>query len=68
MPRAFAPTSLQGQCIFDPMVETRIVLRFRVSKAATIEIIGGRSINCVIRNLSIAGAAIPLSKCSGVSF
>jgi hypothetical protein len=52
---------------FDPMVQNRIALRFCVSKAATIEFIGGRSINCVIRNLSIAGAAIPLSKSSSAA-
>jgi hypothetical protein len=43
------------------MVETRIAPRFRVSKAAVIEFIGGRPINCVVRNLSVTGAAIELS-------
>jgi hypothetical protein len=43
------------------MVETRIAPRFRLSKAATIEFIGGRPINCVVRNLSVTGAAIELS-------
>jgi hypothetical protein len=48
------------------MVETRIAPRFRVSKAATIEFIGGRPTNCVIRNLSVTGAAIELSDLRGV--
>jgi hypothetical protein len=48
------------------MVETRIAPRFRVSKAATIEFIGGRPINCVVRNLSVTGAAIELSDRSGI--
>ena len=42
------------------MVETRIAPRHRVSKAATIEFVGGRPINCVVRNLSVTGAAIEL--------
>lgn len=42
------------------MVETRIAPRFRVSKTAMIEFIGGRPINCVVRNLSVTGAAIEL--------
>jgi hypothetical protein len=48
------------------MVETRVATRFRVSKAATIEFIGGRPINCVVRNLSVSGAAIELSDLSGI--
>ena len=42
------------------MVETRIAPRFRVSKTAMIEFIGGKPINCVVRNLSVTGAAIEL--------
>jgi hypothetical protein len=48
------------------MVETRIAPRFRVSKAATIEVGGGRQINCVVRNLSVTGAAIELSDPPGI--
>jgi hypothetical protein len=48
------------------MVETRIAPRFRVSKAATIEFIGGRPINCVVRNLSVTGAAVELSDPCGI--
>ncbi len=46
---------------FHPMVETRVAPRFRVSKAATIEFIGGRPVDCVVRNLSVTGAAIELA-------
>jgi hypothetical protein len=48
------------------MVETRIAPRFRVSKAATIEFIGGRPINCVVRNLSVTGAAVELPDPGGI--
>jgi hypothetical protein len=48
------------------MVETRIAPRFRVSKAATIEFIGGRPINCVVRNLSVTGAAVELTAPGGI--
>jgi PilZ domain len=48
------------------MVETRIAPRYRVSKAATIEFVGGRPINCVVRNLSVTGAAIELSDRDGI--
>ena len=51
---------------FDPMVETRIAPRLRVSKAAAIEFIGGTPINCVVRNLSVTGAAIELSDPGGI--
>ena len=47
------------------MVETRIAPRHRVSKAGTIEFVGG-AINCVVRNLSVSGAAIELSDFSGI--
>jgi hypothetical protein len=41
------------------MVETRIAPRYRVSKAATIEFVGG-AIDCTIRDLSVTGAALEL--------
>jgi len=40
------------------MIETRIAPRYRVLKAATIKFVGGGRINCVVRNLSVTGAAI----------
>ena len=48
------------------MVETRIAPRFRVSKPATIEFIGGRPVDCVVRNLSVTGAAIELTDPCGI--
>ena len=48
------------------MVETRIAPRYRVSKAGTIESIGGRAINCMVRNLSVTGAAIEVSDQTGI--
>jgi len=48
------------------MVETRIAPRFRVSKAATIEFIGGRPVDCIVRNLSVTGAALELSDPGGI--
>jgi PilZ domain len=42
------------------MVETRIAPRHRVSKAATIKFVGG-AVDCVIRDLSITGAAIEVT-------
>ena len=48
------------------MVETRIAPRFCVSKAATIEFVGGCPIGCVVRNLSVTGAAIEVSDLSGI--
>ncbi len=45
---------------FDLMVDTRIAPRYRVSKTGTIEFTGG-AINCVVRNLSVTGAAIEVS-------
>ena len=48
------------------MVETRIAPRFRVSKPATIEFIGGRPVDCVVRNLSLTGAAIELTDPCGI--
>ena len=43
------------------MVETRIAPRYRASKAATIEFDGG-AIDCMVRDLSIAGAALTVSQ------
>jgi hypothetical protein len=43
------------------MVETRIAPRHRVSKAGTIEFVGGHPVDCVVRNLSITGAALEIS-------
>ena len=48
------------------MVETRIAPRYRVSKAGTIEFVGGDPINCVVRNLSVTGAAIEVSSRAGI--
>ena len=48
------------------MVETRIARRYRVSKAGIIESIGGSAINCMVRNLSVTGAAIEVSDQTGI--
>lgn len=48
------------------MIETRVAPRFRVFKAATIEFFGGRPINCVVRNLSVTGAAVELPDLSSI--
>jgi hypothetical protein len=45
------------------MVETRIALRHRVSKAAQIDY-GGDKTPCTIRDLSVTGAALELSDLS----
>ena len=42
------------------MVESRIAPRFRTAKPARIEF-GGHKIPCVVRDLSLTGAAIELS-------
>jgi hypothetical protein len=47
------------------MVETRIAPRHHVSKAGTIEFVGGK-IDCVVRNLSVTGAAIEVSNQAGI--
>jgi hypothetical protein len=47
------------------MVETRHAPRHRVSKAATIDFIGG-AIDCTVRNLSTTGAAIEVSNQGGI--
>ena len=43
------------------MVETRIAPRYRASKAAIIEFDGG-AIDCMVRDLSITGAALTVSQ------
>jgi hypothetical protein len=48
------------------MVETRIASRHLVSKAGTIEFVGGGPINWIVGNLSITGAigiVSPVEKC-----
>jgi hypothetical protein len=50
---------------FRARLETRIAPRHRVSKAGTIEFVGG-AINCVVRNLSLTGAAIEVSDPPGI--
>ena len=47
------------------MVETRIALRHRVLKAGTIEF-GSSAIDCMVRNLSITGAALEVSNQIGI--
>ncbi len=47
------------------MVETRIAPRYRASKAATIEFVGG-AIDCMVRDLSITGAALTVSDEIGI--
>jgi hypothetical protein len=47
------------------MVETRIAVRHRVLKAATIKF-GGDTIDCVVRDLSITGAALEVSSQTGI--
>jgi PilZ domain-containing protein len=47
------------------MVETRIALRHRVLKAGTIEF-GSSVIDCMVRNLSITGAALEVSNQIGI--
>jgi len=47
------------------MVETRIATRHRVLKAGTIEF-GNNAINCVIRDLSITGAALEVPNQTGI--
>jgi hypothetical protein len=42
------------------MVEARIAPRYRASKAAAIEFAGG-AIDCMVRDLSITGAALTVS-------
>jgi hypothetical protein len=48
------------------MIETRIAPRYRVSKAATITFVGGGPIDCVVRNLSMTGAAIEVANQAGI--
>jgi hypothetical protein len=46
------------------MVETRIVPRHRVTKAAKIEY-GGMKTPCTIRDISVTGAALEISELNG---
>ena len=48
------------------MVETRIAPRYRVSKAGIIEFVGGKPVNCLVRNLSVTGAAIEVPSQAGI--
>jgi hypothetical protein len=48
------------------MVETRIAPRYRVMKAGTIEFVGGKPINCVVRDLSVTGAALEVPNRAGI--
>jgi hypothetical protein len=47
------------------VVETRIAPRHRVTKAGTIEF-GSSAIDCMVRNLSITGAALEVSNQIGI--
>ena len=47
------------------MVETRIAHRHRILKAATIEF-GGDAIDCIVRDLSVTGAALEVSNKNGI--
>ena len=47
------------------VVETRIAPRHRVMKAGTIEF-GSSAIDCMVRNLSITGAALEVSNQIGI--
>jgi hypothetical protein len=47
------------------MVETRIASRHRVMKAGTIEF-GSTAIDCMVRNLSVTGAALEVSNQIGI--
>jgi hypothetical protein len=47
------------------MVETRIAPRHRVMKAGTIEF-GSSAIDCMVRNLSVTGAALEVSNQIGI--
>jgi hypothetical protein len=46
-------------------MDRRMVSRNRVLKAGTIEF-GGGAVNCVVRNISIAGAALDVSNPTGI--
>lgn len=49
----------------DPMDEHRITTRHRVLKAGTIEF-GGGAIDCTVRNISAAGAALDVTSPLGI--
>jgi hypothetical protein len=48
------------------MAKTRIAPRHPCSKAARIEFVGSRAIDCVVRNLSLTGAAILVPSKAGI--
>ncbi|MEA2864347.1 MAG: hypothetical protein QOC84_2303 [Bradyrhizobium sp.] len=48
------------------MAKTRFVPRHRVSKAARIEFLGGKPVDCVVRDLSLTGAKIQVPTQVGV--
>jgi len=47
------------------MIERRAIARQRVFKAATIEF-GGAGVDCIIRNMSVAGAALDVATPLGI--
>jgi hypothetical protein len=47
------------------MIERRAIARQRVFKAGTIEF-GGTGVNCIIRNMSVAGAALDVATPVGI--
>ena len=47
------------------MVETRTAARYRLSKPAKIEF-GGWEIDCLVRNISVTGAALEVSSQYGI--
>ena len=49
----------------DRMVENRKAPRFNVVKVGTIAL-GGRTANCVVRNLSATGAALEIKSPAGI--
>jgi len=48
------------------MVESRRASRLHVLKTATIKLVGGGTINCLVRNLSSTGAALEVSNQAGI--
>ena len=55
---------LRPNCLY--MAKTRVTPRHRVSKPARIEFLGGRPVNCVVRDLSLTGARIQVPTQVGV--
>lgn len=50
----------------DLMVESRRASRLHVLKTATIKLVGGGTINCLVRNLSSTGASLEVSSQAGI--